>query len=98
MTAALSLKDDGNVEWLAAEQRALRQLIADLPDPAWMANQVPLDVACSLERAFCRLGTWQAPGEAEARILRPWGLCEVWGLGLTGFGVAVRRAMVGEPD
>lgn len=84
--------------WSAAQARAMQQFVADLPDPTWFADGLGFAAACALERCVMGRAGWQASGEADARELRPWGLCEARGRFLTNFGCDVRRALLGVPE
>lgn len=82
---------------LWAEERAMRQYIADLPDPAEYAAELPLHVVEALQRATLGRQGWTAtPG--DARLLRYWGLCDFPtstsnGRQLTNIACAVRKLL-----
>ncbi|WP_408585963.1 hypothetical protein [Novosphingobium sp.] len=59
----------------SAEARALRQYIADLPDPAEYADELPLKVIEALRRAALGRQGWTAMVE-DVPLLRYWGLCD----------------------
>lgn len=83
----------------SAEARALRQYIADLPDPADYAHILPLYVVEALGRVHQGRNGLRAADKLDARSLRQWGLCDTPskisdGRDLTNFGRAVRRELL----
>lgn len=87
-----------------AERRAIRQLIADLPNPQSFARVLPGPVAPALVSSIYdrRAPGYRCRTAEDAQLLRRWGLCEFPpsgqpGLMLTNFGEHVRRfALEGE--
>jgi hypothetical protein len=80
------------------ERRWRQQLIADLPDAADFARELPGPVALALAQAWHdhRAQAWRVRTPADAIHLRRWGLCDFpsaigAGLLLTNFGAEVRR-------
>lgn len=91
--------DERSEKWTAAEARALRQYLADLPHPLQYAQHLPLRAAQALKTA-----AWGGPERGffvlapEARILAPLGLCEVGQQRhhyLGEFGFSVLKALEG---
>lgn len=78
-----------------AHERALRQYIAQLPDPADYAATLPLAILEMLEVCVTTRDGVRAADARTAAALRPYGLCEVRGPMLTNFGAAVRCAALG---
>lgn len=83
----------------SAEARALRQYIADLPDPAVYAHELPLSVVDALGRVEQGRNGPRAVNNADGAILRRYGLCDYPskisdGRDLTNFGRAVRRELL----
>ncbi len=78
-----------------AERAALRQYLADVPDPAEFADLLlmnkPQVAALLVDPARVYRGMAQDGPTAES--LRRYSLCEVNGRGLTAFGLAVMRAL-----
>lgn len=84
---------------LNAEEHALRQYLADLPEPADYAQELPLFVVEALGRVVMGRNGLRAADRADARTLRQWGLCDCPstisdGRELTNFGRAVRRELL----
>ena len=84
----------GRVE--AAQERrarsdAMRAIARDIPDPRDYAYQLGAEYCEMLLSATLR-DSWYVT-EAVAKRLRPHGLCEYGGTGLTGFAMAVRREL-----
>lgn len=84
---------------LNVEEHALRQYLADLPDPSDYAQELPLYVVEALGRVVMGRNGYRAAGKADARTLRQWGLCDCPskisdGRELTNFGRAVRRELL----
>lgn len=75
-----------------AERDALRDYLADLPDPEQYARYLPEAFVIALRGAFLSRGSMCVP-ESVARFLRPHGLVEYGGCCLTNFGNAVRKAL-----
>ena len=85
----------------AAERRWRQQMIADLPDAASFAREIPAMIAVALADAY-----WSKSADAlrartatDAAELRRWGLCDFpgglhSGLLLTNFGAEVRRHLL----
>lgn len=83
----------------SAEARALRQYLADLPDPADYAHELPLHVVDALGRVVSGRNGPRAADKRDAIILRRHGLCDTPskisdGRDLTNFGRAVRRELM----
>lgn len=83
----------------SAEARALRQYLADLPDPADYAQELPLHVVEALGRVVQGRNGPRAADKLDARTLRQHGLCDCPsmisdGRDLTNFGRAVRRELL----
>lgn len=83
----------------SAEARALRQYLADLPDPADFAHELPLHVVDALGRVEQGRNGPRARDKMDAIILRRHGLCDCPskisdGRDLTNFGRAVRRELL----
>lgn len=83
----------------SAEARALRQYIAELPDPADFAHELPLLVVDALGRVEQGRNGPRARDKMDAIILRRHGLCDTPskisdGRDLTNFGRAVRRELL----
>lgn len=79
-----------------ARNDALRDFIADLPDPATVASFMPLHLVQALCGAYQHIDGWRVHDE-HAAALRPYGLVEYGGgRGLTAFGYAVRRILLWE--
>lgn len=80
-----------------AELDALRRHIAQLPNPAvyaeWLAFADPHAAQMLINPTTCIRGT-SAADQRVAAALRPYGLCEVRGTGITAFGTAVRRRLL----
>jgi len=80
-----------------AERDALRRHIADLPNPAvyaeWLALADPHAAQLLVNPTTCIRGT-SAADQRVAAALRPYGLCEMRGTGITAFGTAVRRRLL----
>ena len=76
---------------MRAKRDAQRSVIADLPDPKEYAFYLSADLAAMLLSATLR-ESWYVT-ETVAKKLRPLGLCDYASTGLTGFGMAVRRAL-----
>lgn len=84
---------------LNAEERALRQYLADLPDPADFGFELPLHVVDALGRVIFGRNGPRAVNKIDAIILRRHGLCDCPsknsdGRDLTNFGRAVRRELM----
>lgn len=82
----------------SAEARALRQYLADLPDPAAYARYLPEDVRAALAAAQRRDDGYYAFPQ-DIALLRPWGLCDFSsdprrGRMLTAFGIQVRKVLI----
>ncbi|MDP3550648.1 MAG: hypothetical protein Q8R81_09645 [Novosphingobium sp.] len=83
-----------------AYDRALRQHLAEIPDPAMYARSLPEDVRHALATAVMRPDGCLAAA-TDIGILRPLGLCDFSsdpriGRMLTAFGIAVRRAVLAD--
>ncbi|ABD25066.1 hypothetical protein Saro_0619 [Novosphingobium aromaticivorans DSM 12444] len=93
--------DSRVVDWgeqQRAYDRALRQHLADVPDPEEYAICLPQDVRCALAAAVMRHeGCYAYP--QDIALLRPLGLCDFSsdrhrGRLLTAFGMQVRKAVL----
>lgn len=84
----------GKIE-AASERRAhgdaMRAIARDIPDPRDYAYQLGAEYVAMLLGATLR-DNWYVT-EAVAKVLRPHGLCEYGGTGLTAFGIMVRREL-----
>lgn len=78
---------------LQAEERALRQYLADLPDPARYAEGLPANLALLLLTAIRKRDGSHTVTEPVAQTLRRYGLCECSGRCLTNFGVTVMKIL-----
>lgn len=82
-----------NKVWIErAKQDALKAFAQDMPDPRDVAYYLRFAEADALLRAKGRVtprGYILHATEADARLLRPLGLCEVGGLEITSFGKKV---------
>jgi hypothetical protein len=76
------------------EARALRQFLADLPDPREVALALPGWAVEALANATVGESGPRLSDPDRIRDLRPFGLVEYGGPYLTNFGAAVRRAIM----
>ncbi len=88
---------------VTAERRWRQQLIADLPDAASFARELPGPIALALANAYFdkHAPAYRARTAHDAAELRRWGLCDFPsarsnGLLLTNFGVTVRRHVLND--
>jgi len=77
-----------------AERRALRQFLADLPDPHEVALALPGWAIETLVHATRSENGLRLTDPDRIRDLRRFGLVEYGGPHLTNFGAAVRRAIM----
>jgi len=75
-----------------AEAQALRDYLADLPDPADFATALPPALIEALASAYRKPEGFRLSDASMAGHLRRLGLVEMGGLYLSNFGAAVRRA------
>lgn len=76
-----------------AKRDAQRALARDIPDPVAVAQYMSLYLVEALLRSHkTHVGIVEV-AEADAELLRPYGICEYGGRYLTAHGMAVRAAL-----
>lgn len=83
------------------EERERQRSLGPIPDPKEIAWKLPEVVVATLTSPNCIRNNSHCTSAAVAELLRPYGLCEYptrtsKGWGLTNFGCAVLKELIGE--